>query len=173
MFIFTIRYGALSTPLSDICHPMIYHRITTDARHTWCRHQMETFSAWLVICAGNSPVTGEFPAQRPVTRSFGVLSIYVWINGWVNNREAGDLRRHRAHYDVIVMKSTFYNPVYILRHELVNERRFLISVMVSCRKNGKHSEYAHRYVENTFALEGLRFSDTPGQDWKCRNMQPH
>ena len=29
--------------------------------------------------------------------------ICVWINGWVNNREAGDLRRHRAHYDVIVM----------------------------------------------------------------------
>ena len=31
---------------------------------------METFSALLAICAGNSPVTGEFPAQRPVTRSF-------------------------------------------------------------------------------------------------------
>ena len=29
--------------------------------------------------------------------------IYVWINGWVNNREAGDLRRYRAHYDVTVM----------------------------------------------------------------------
>ena len=29
--------------------------------------------------------------------------IYAWINDWVNNREAGDLRRHRAHYDVIVM----------------------------------------------------------------------
>ena len=29
--------------------------------------------------------------------------ICVWINGWVNNREAGDLRRHRAHYDVNVM----------------------------------------------------------------------
>ena len=29
--------------------------------------------------------------------------ICVWINSWVNNREAGDLRRHRAHYDVIVM----------------------------------------------------------------------
>ena len=29
--------------------------------------------------------------------------ICVWINGWVNNREAGDLRRHSAHYDVIVM----------------------------------------------------------------------
>ena len=36
----------------------------------WWRHQMETFSALLALCAGNSPVTGEFPAQRPVTRSF-------------------------------------------------------------------------------------------------------
>ena len=29
----------------------------------------------------------------------------IWINGWVNNRGAGDLRRHRAYYDVIVMNS--------------------------------------------------------------------
>ena len=36
----------------------------------WWRHQMETFPALLAICAGNSPVPGEFPAQRPVTRSF-------------------------------------------------------------------------------------------------------
>ena len=34
---------------------------------------METFSALLTICAGNSPVTGEFPAQRPVTRTFDVF----------------------------------------------------------------------------------------------------
>ena len=40
---------------------------------TWWRHQMETFSALLAICAGNSPVTVEFPAQRPVTRSFDVF----------------------------------------------------------------------------------------------------
>ena len=36
-------------------------------------HQMETFSALMAICAGNSPVTGEFPAQRPVTRIFDVF----------------------------------------------------------------------------------------------------
>ena len=36
----------------------------------WWHHQIETFSALLAHCAGNSPVTGEFPAQRPVTRSF-------------------------------------------------------------------------------------------------------
>ena len=39
----------------------------------WWRHQMETFSALLAICAENSPVAGEFLAQRPVTRSFDVF----------------------------------------------------------------------------------------------------
>ena len=39
----------------------------------WWRHQMETFAALLALCAGNSPVAGEFPAQRPVTRSFDVF----------------------------------------------------------------------------------------------------
>ena len=43
---------------------------------------------------------GEFPPQRPVTRSFDFLfwsaSVSVWLNGWVNNREAGDLKRFRA-----------------------------------------------------------------------------
>ena len=38
----------------------------------WWRHQMETFSAILAICAGKSPASGDFPAQRPVTRSFDV-----------------------------------------------------------------------------------------------------
>ena len=46
---------------------------------------------------------GEFPTQRPVTRSFDGFFICVWINGWVYNGEAGDLRRHRGHYDVNVM----------------------------------------------------------------------
>ena len=42
---------------------------------------METFSALLAICAENSPVPGEFPTQRPVTRSFDVFfyGSYLWI----------------------------------------------------------------------------------------------
>ena len=39
----------------------------------WWRHWIETLSALLAICVGISPVTGEFPAQRPVTRSFDVF----------------------------------------------------------------------------------------------------
>ena len=40
---------------------------------TWWCHQLETFSALLALCAGNSPVFGDFPTQRPVTRSFDVF----------------------------------------------------------------------------------------------------
>ena len=132
----------------------------------WWRHQMETFSTLLALCEGNSPVTGEFPSQRPVMRSLDVFFdlhlnkrlskqsrrwwfetpsrslwrhcnvwglserlsywelienisrkftyngqwcrvamfslIYTWTNGWLNNRDAGDLRCHHAHYDITV-----------------------------------------------------------------------
>ena len=45
----------------------------TESGFSWWRHQMETSSALLAICAGNSQVTGEFPTQRPVTQSFDVF----------------------------------------------------------------------------------------------------
>ena len=50
----------------------------TNLSRPWWRHQMETFSALLALCAGNSSVTGEFPPQRPVTQSFGVWSAPEW-----------------------------------------------------------------------------------------------
>ena len=68
----------------------------------WWRHQMETFSALLAICAGNSPVPGEFPTQRPVTRSFDVyfdlrpnkrLSKHSW--GWWFETPSRPLWCHR------------------------------------------------------------------------------
>ena len=44
-----------------------------NTEHPWWCHQMETFSSLLALCAVNSPVTGEFPAQSPMTRSFDVF----------------------------------------------------------------------------------------------------
>ena len=64
---------------------------------------METFAALLAIYAGNSPVPGEFPTQRPVTRSFDVLFDLRLNKRLSNNGEACDLRRYRVHYDVTVM----------------------------------------------------------------------
>ena len=46
------------------------------------RIMMEIFSALLAICAGNSPVTGEFPTQRPMTRSF-VIFFDLRRNEWL------------------------------------------------------------------------------------------
>ena len=69
---------------------------------------MEAISALVAICAGNSPVPGEFTAQRPVTRSFDVF-FDLRLNYRSKNGEAGDLRRYRAHYDVIVMRSVWHD----------------------------------------------------------------
>ena len=69
----------------------------------WWHHQMETFFALLALCEGNSPATGEFPSQTPVTRSLDFSLIYDWTNGWMNIRDASDLRHHLAHYDVTVI----------------------------------------------------------------------
>ena len=68
---------------------------------SWWRHQMESSAALLALCAGNSPVIGEFPAQRPVTRSFDVffdlrlnkrLSKQSW--GWWFETPSRPLWRH-------------------------------------------------------------------------------
>ena len=84
---------------------IVWHRsrkLSQSQRNTWWRHQMETFSASLAICAGNSPVPCEFPAQRPVTRSFDVffdlrlnkrLSKQSW--GWWFETLSRPLWRHR------------------------------------------------------------------------------
>ena len=48
---------------------------------------------------------GEFPHKGQWRGVLIASLICVWINGWVNNREAGDLRRYCAHYDVTVMEA--------------------------------------------------------------------
>ena len=67
----------------------------------WWPHQMETISALLALCAGHSPVTGEFPTQRPVTRRFDVffdlrlnkrISKQSW--GWWFETPSQSLWRH-------------------------------------------------------------------------------
>ena len=55
------------------------------------------------LCAGNSPVPVNSPHKGQWRGALMFSLICVWINCWVNNREAGDLRRHRGPYDVRVM----------------------------------------------------------------------
>ena len=64
------RGPGLRHPLELCLTDILFQNL--NSRKSWWRHQMETFSALLAICAGNSPVPGKFPTQRPVTRSFDV-----------------------------------------------------------------------------------------------------
>ena len=52
---------------------LILYLLQNSCKQKKGRHQMKTFSALLAFCARNSPVTGEFPTQRPVTRNFDVF----------------------------------------------------------------------------------------------------
>ena len=71
----------------------------------WWRHQMETFSVLLALCAGihRSPVNSLHKGQWRGALMFSLIC--ARINGWVINGDAGDLRRHQAHYGVIVMRN--------------------------------------------------------------------
>ena len=54
-------------------------------------------------CAENSPVPVNSPHKGQWRGALMFSFICAWINNWVSNREASDLRRHRGHYDVNVM----------------------------------------------------------------------
>ena len=65
-----------------------------------------------------SPVNSPHKGQRRGALMFSLIS--ARINGWVNNREAGDLKRIRPHYDVTVMIGCFsYNPPYSLPSTII------------------------------------------------------
>ena len=53
--------------------PVLFHCRFDVSVNSWWRHQMETFCPLPALRVGNSPVTGEFPSQRPVTQSFDVF----------------------------------------------------------------------------------------------------
>ena len=62
--------------------------LLTGRLQSWWRHQMETFSALLALCVGNSPVNGEFPSKRPVMQRFDVF-FDLCLNKWLNKQSWG------------------------------------------------------------------------------------
>ena len=72
-------------------------------RVTWWRHQMELFSRHLPFGWGIHRSAVNSPHKDQWRRALIFSLICAWINGLINNREAGDLRRHCSHSDVTVM----------------------------------------------------------------------
>ena len=100
---------------------------------TWWRHQIETFSALLALCVGNSPVTVEFPTQMPVTRSFDDFFHLClnkrwskhWWGWWFETpsrslwRQCNGRKRYFGNYNVIynaatILQWAFIWPSYML-----------------------------------------------------------
>ena len=127
--------------------------------YAWWRHQLETFSALLAICAGNSPITGEFPAQKQVTQSFDAffdlrlnkrLSKQWW--GWWFETPSSSLWGHRngeqtvpsmpnenhmkTHYIDVIMTTitsqiTSITIVYLTVYSDANQRKHQSSALLA------------------------------------------
>ena len=81
--------------------------------HSWWRHQMETCSALLALCEGHRWILRTKASDAELWCFFFICA---WINGWINNRESSNWRRHRAHYVVTVMPCwylTLLNFAYV------------------------------------------------------------
>ena len=108
---------------------------------------------WPLRSPVNSPHKGQW-------RGALVFSlICVWINGWVNNREAteaGDLRRHCTHYDVIIMKYLFIHAcLMLLRSREAHMHQWNKPSLVQTV-----SPVWHQTVISTWSKTGLLLSET-------------
>ena len=103
---------------------------------SWWRHEMEKISALLAIYAENSPVPGS-PHKGQWRGALMFSLICTRINGWVNNGEAGDWRRYRAHYDVTVMINPLTPEQNRCRYFAINfcQTIFALIVWLKCHWN--------------------------------------
>ena len=92
-FSMSLRHNSLVQRRPHCCQ-MLYH----DDVITWKHFPRYWPFVWGIH---RSPVNSPHKGQWRGALMFSFIC--TWINGWVNNREAGDLRRHRAHYHVTVM----------------------------------------------------------------------
>ena len=100
-------HSCVSSMLMSLCDPAalwMYHDDVIKWKHFLCYWPFVWGIHWSLM---NSPHKGQW------CRALMFSLICAWINSWVNNLEAGDLRCHHAHYDVTVMyKYALYHNVW-------------------------------------------------------------
>ena len=102
---------------------------------SWWHHQMEIFSALLANCAGNSPVTDEFPTQRPMTQNFDVFFDLdlnkrlskQWLSSWFET-PSRPVSRHR-YVNILGQTLTEWN-----RPPLIAGGRYKVCIVITLDK---------------------------------------
>ena len=108
------RYSCSFQSIKPLIFNQMLHEHTPQLRREklcsllWWRYEMDTFSAFLALCEGNATVTGGSLYKGQWRRALMFSLICAWTDGWANNRDAGNLRRHHAHYDVTVKYYYYY-----------------------------------------------------------------
>ena len=122
---------------------------TTTTRHNWwwC-HQMKIFPRYWPFVRGihRSPVNSPHKGQWHGTLMFSWIC--ALMNGWVNNRETGDLRSHRAHYYVIIMTSLIRNINIFLRKSFCLNVKHRFGCMKTIHFDSNFSYFFCPYVSN-------------------------
>ena len=116
-----------------------------------------------------SPVNSPHKGQWRGALMFSLIC--VWINGWVNSGEAGDLRRHRPHYDVIVMRTSKFPPIQRLGGMFFTLICRYNVTLVCSEKCFQSRSYRQLHIR---AWQLLR-PDSPGQQefaWGQKDFQP-
>ena len=132
---------------------------------SWWRYQMETFPALLALSAENSPVPVNSPHKGQWRGALMFSLISDRINSWVNYREAGDLRRHRAHYNVIVMLQIHiicffrWNSCHVNATKPSDDKSTLFLVIAWCRRATGHypSQCWPRFISHMASLVHNKF----------------
>ena len=130
---------------------------------TWWRHQMETFSALLSLYARNSPVTGEFPTQRPVTLSFDAFfglrlskRLSKQSRGWWFETPSCPLWRHcnerlvymeelAYKYDKGYMRPLSIKKIWLWPWHETDRTSELLSPLIECYKSALRPTFMWRH----------------------------
>ena len=152
LFAYIALYGILLLSfVASVCYSVSLS-VTTVIKNGLC--QLADKNSMMTSSNGNifrvtGPLCGEFTGHRWIPRTkasdtyFLVFSlICAWINGWVNTREAGDLRRHRAHCDVIVNSEC---------------QKASMPIQLSCGRHDTCTHHAHiNHLKYSSALRNFR-----------------
>ena len=153
-------------------NPLLRHVLKHTNQHKiWWRQQMATASALLAIYDGNSPVTGEFPAQRPVTRGFGVFCD-LRLKKWLSKQSWGwwfetPLRYLWRHCNVIgtLPSYPFQIPMQCKHDDVIKWKHFHITGTLCGEFTGPGDFPTQRPVTRSFDFFYLRLDKRLSKQW--------